>query len=389
MTVVDLVPEARLDNTQTTLRANRSDLRERRFDLRDDLRRFSAHRRLCRCGRVRTAEYVTMRLTEGVAGYSGLESCGSVWVCPVCSAKIMLKRGLELAAGVDWWTTQGNRVLLATNTVQHHGGHKLADSLAALTYAWSRVTSGTSWVRDREALGLLGYARALEVLHNVRNGWHPHNHSLLFVSDAVGPSEAARFEAGIFGRYRTALQRKGFDALPIGQRVDLVTRDTAGDKLGPYLTKMSGADRTLGQSLGFELTGSQSKTGRSIGRTQWTLGASAAEGNLRDQRHWREFEKATHGKRQLSWSKGLRDALRLGVEQSDDAIAAEAIGTEADTVGAITDYAEVLKYPGLAATLLTVLEDSGWLGVRLVLNGFGIGYLDLDDYRKDATNGAK
>lgn len=368
--------EARLDNTQTTLRSTRAELREQRFDLRDELRPISTHRRLQRCGRVRVQPAVGMRLTAGVAGYVGLETCGSVWVCPPCSARIMFKRGLELAAGVDWWLSQGNRLLFATSTVRHHAGHSLPDSLAAVIYAWSRVTSGEYWTAERQQLDMLGFTRALEILHNQRNGWHPHLHSLFFVGGHVGQLAAAGFESSMFRRWSKGLERKGFDALLIGQKVEVVTQETAGQALARYLVKAPDSKRTTGEALGYEMTAAQSKSGRSIGRTHWELAQSAVDGNRSDRFHWNNFEQATFRKRQLSWSKGLRAALALGAEQSDEDIAAEVFGTDADTVGSITaeGWTELLKHPGLSATLLNILEEKGWTAVTLVLNAFGIDY---------------
>ena len=366
----------RLDNTQTTLHSTRAELRERRFDLRDDLRPISTHRRLQRCGRVRVQPAVGLRLTAGVAGYVGLETCGSVWVCPPCSARIMLRRGLELAAGVDWWLSQGNRLLFGTSTVRHHAGHSLPDSLAAVIYAWAAVTSGRYWTEEREQLGMLGFTRALEVLHNQRNGWHPHLHSLFFVGPEVGKLSAAGFESSMFRRWSKGLQRKGFDALQVGQKVEVVTQETAGQALARYLVKAPDSKRTTGEALGYEMTAAQSKSSRSIGRTHWELAQSAVDGNRADRLHWNNFEQATFRKRQLSWSKGLRAALALGVEQSDEEIAAEVLGTDADTVGSITadGWTELLKHPGLSATLLTILEEKGWDAVTHVLNAFGIDY---------------
>ena len=366
----------RLDNTQTTFHSTRAGLRERRFDLREELRPISSHPRLQRCGRVRVQPAVGMRLTAGVAGFVGLETCGSVWVCPPCASRIMFKRGLELAACIDQWLGQRGHLLFATATVRHHAGHTLPESLAAVISAWHAVTSGRYWTEERQELQMLGFTRALEVLHNTRNGWHPHLHSLFFVGSHVGESEAAVFESAMFRRWSKGLQRRGFDALAVGQRVELVTQETAGAVLGRYLVKSPDQKRSAGEALGYELTASASKSGRSIGRTQWELAQSAVDGNRSDRLHWNNFEQATFRKRQLSWSKGLRSALALAAEQTDEEIASEVLGTDADTVGSITaeGWTELCKHRYLAATLLTMLEEKGWGAVILVLNAYGIDY---------------
>jgi len=41
------------------------------------------------------------------AGFGSLQTCGSPWVCPVCSAKIAAERRNELARGVEAWRKLG------------------------------------------------------------------------------------------------------------------------------------------------------------------------------------------------------------------------------------------------------------------------------------------
>lgn len=324
---------------------------------------------------------VTVRMTDGVAGYVGLLTCGSVWVCPVCSAKIMMRRGLELAAGVDWWLTQGGRLLMATTTARHHAGHELPELLDAVVKAWGSVTSGKAWVRERETLGMVGYVRDLEVVHSLRNGWHPHNHSLLFVGDQVDELAAARFERQAIGRWAAALNRRGYSSLPVGQRVDLISKDSDPAILGRYLAKSPDKAFTVGQAVGYELTSTQSKSARTVGRTQWEIAQSAASGDSRDAMVWRTFEKATHGRRQLSWSRGLRDFLRIGQEESDEVIAAKVIGTEADSILSITPlgWTAVLARPGLALSLLLCLQQGGAAQFRRALEEYEIDYVEIGE----------
>ena len=40
------------------------------------------------CGAVPIGSQVEIRIKDGSAYYCGLETCGNVWLCPVCSAKI-------------------------------------------------------------------------------------------------------------------------------------------------------------------------------------------------------------------------------------------------------------------------------------------------------------
>ena len=44
------------------------------------------------CGAVPVGDRVEIRMKDGSAYYCGLETCGNVWLCPVCSAKIHHRR---------------------------------------------------------------------------------------------------------------------------------------------------------------------------------------------------------------------------------------------------------------------------------------------------------
>lgn len=334
------------------------DLRQWRWNLRDGLREVSTLERVRKCGRVMIGQRVSLRVAAdgSGAGYAGLATCGSVWADPVCAAKVALRRGLEVAAVVDWWMGQGGRVIFPTATVRHHAGMALGDLLPGVMFGWRHVQQGKTWRTDKERLGLVGYSRALEVLHNVQSGWHPHIHALLFVSGSTSKDQVDDFAGRFYARWLAGLERHGFDALPAGQRVVLIDQESKAEDLGTYLTK---AGVKTSDSLGYEMTSTHSKSGRSIGRTQWELAAAAAGGGARDRMLWTNFEQATHGRRQMGWSRGIRDLARLGTEQSDEEIAAEEVGTDADTLVNITPdgWRRVCSVPGLAVTLLRVAEQ--------------------------------
>lgn len=54
--------------------------------------------RVKKCGRVtvRGSGHVDVRKTADAVGFAGLHTCGSVWACMVCNAKIQAVRRLEL-----------------------------------------------------------------------------------------------------------------------------------------------------------------------------------------------------------------------------------------------------------------------------------------------------
>lgn len=51
-------------------------------------------------------------------------------------------------------------------------------------------------------------------------------------------------------------------------------------------------------------------------------------GEAADVHGWWEWERASHGRRQIAWSKGLREWANLGKEQTDEEIAEEQLEAE-------------------------------------------------------------
>jgi hypothetical protein len=67
----------------------------------------TAARRQRNCGVVPIGTEVEVRIKDDSAYYCGLETCGNVWLCPVCSAKIHHRRADELRAALASWEAAG------------------------------------------------------------------------------------------------------------------------------------------------------------------------------------------------------------------------------------------------------------------------------------------
>ena len=166
----------------------------------------------------------------------------------MCAAKIATRRADDLATVMRAVDELGGSAFLLTLTMRHDRGDRLGltseqrarrnrleerladvqvaeangwdvderqaeadaielDSIKAqegcwdvLSYAWQRVTSGSSWQEDCERFGgLLGWARAVEVTDG-DNGWHVHLHVLLCFREQVS-ADLARAALGprLFG----------------------------------------------------------------------------------------------------------------------------------------------------------------------------------------------
>jgi hypothetical protein len=317
-----------------SLEARRSDdpslAAEGRYAARMWLWDHSTLARVRKCGRVRYGGPVqARRLPSGSASFHGLVSCGSVWSCPPDNARISAVRGLELGAGVAGWLAGGGSVYLMTFTLRHRMGQPLADLLGAVQECWRAVGKSDDW-RARDALGVYGWARFLEVTYGA-NGWHPHLHVPVFTSGHVTQSDAQSLGSRLFLAWRSRAVALGL-AAPLPQGHD-VTPVLSAAGIAEYLTDRKSyrpADR-----FALEVTHSQGKTGRGkFAETApaWSLLEAATRGDGRAARLWQEYERATYGKRSVTWARGFRQVLDLGAEFTDEQIAAQEEGTWEDTL---------------------------------------------------------
>jgi hypothetical protein len=318
------------------------------------------------------------------AGFSGVATCGSTWACPVCSAKIAATRALDIAAAVAAWHKNNGRVLMLTLTMRHRKGQRLADLWDSLSYAWGKVTSGRGWVRDSEMYGTIiprkafapelvevdgrlhesrgtiektkiGFARVVETTHG-KNGWHVHVHALLFVRGDVLEDDAYALADSMFGRWVPALTSKGLTAPSLAHGVDvkLVGLNDAV-LLGDYFSKNVFSGRSEAEKVGFEVAGGSAKKAGNGNRTPFQILADVVkDGDADDLAIWWEWEAASHGRRQLTWSVGLRDFLQLGAEMSDEEAAEEDLGGEIVLTLSAAEFTAI-RYS--AETLLDLLED--------------------------------
>lgn len=329
--------------------------------------------RVRKCGRTRVADMVGIRRSAtGAPGFAGLVSCGSVWADPVCNAKVMARRALEVGSAVALWQTQDRPVAFLTFTMRHHRGQPLATLWDALAAAWAAITSGKVWTKLRRRYGVAGWLRVVEVTYG-ENGWHVHVHALLFLEDAV---DLVQLHGAMFGRWSRALQRSGLAApLLVGQDARMVT-GPADAGLAAYFTKATDD----AHRMGLEFTQTQSKQAREVHKTftPWhLLDLIEDQGDADALDLWHEWESGSKGRRQITWSHGLREVLGLLREHSDEEIASEEVGAASDTLVWVTaeGWSGLVAYPARLGQVLDVVEVEGLVGVRRLLDGWDIGYV--------------
>jgi hypothetical protein len=290
-------------------------------------------------------------------------TCNSIWHCPVCAAKITERRRIELTKALA--NTRLTPVLI-TYTFQHHMGMNLDAILSAMLEAFRAFKSGRAFQGISYSFKWAGSVRALEVTHG-ENGWHPHMHELVFLETQLDAIEEARLWQILSERWQAVLSRQGLTATKtVG--LDIRTGDKA---VGEYVTKGSK------WGLEHEVTKSAVKNARRGGRSPFALLLDYGKGDQQSGFLFMQYAKAFKGRNQLFWSKGLRALMGLGVELSDDELAADEI-SELDVLLArlSLDEWKAIYYSDQRAALLDiaasgkpeVIED--WLqsiGVRAKL----------------------
>jgi hypothetical protein len=332
----------------------RAQRRARRRRLRDVLWHRSGLARCRGCGRRPIGPGVSMVDNGGVAHYRGLMTCGSIWACPVCAAKIRNARALEIAEAAGNWHRAGNTVLMVTFTMPHEFGMPLADLLPTVTRGFRSVISGRAWLRVKDQVPIVGQMRSIEVTHGP-NGWHPHAHSLVFIEGQADAVQLAAFGIHARAKWARFVTRAGY-RVPSdlhGVKIDVCT---SAAEAGLYIAKTQD-----GKSPGNELARADLKSGRAGHRTPFeVLGEIADTGDLAGLPLWLEYEQATKGHQAITWSAGLRKLL-LGVapERTDEEIAAEEVGGGLVLEFTPEAWRVVTRVLGLETMLLEAFEQGG------------------------------
>lgn len=361
--------------------------RRRRWEMMYIVWQHSSLARVTKCGRVTVHPrgVVGVRClppdtpeTPPLVGFSGLSTCSSVWACPRCSAKIQARRRTELGVLVAMAAQRGYSIAFGTMTLRHHAGQRLSALVNTLNEC-QRAVSQSRKVKDLRAdLDRQGYVRTVEVTHG-ENGWHPHIHRIEIFKQQVTQDDLDSLADAEFSAWRKKALRMGLDE-PLRERYEIKLVTRIDKDLSDYLTKdiftgeqiVSEKDAT---SIGFEMTGSVTKKGKRKGsRTPWQLIMDyEVTEDARLLALWNEYEQAMHGKKMLTWSRGLKAEYGLR-DVKDEKIAEEELGGSEDTLFYILDWTKIASSPLLPPMLLEAVERDGLEGGRDFCEAYGVEY---------------
>jgi hypothetical protein len=257
------------------------------------------------CLRARRSDARTVDIWRDIARnaphYRGLIVCSQVWICPVCATKITERRKQELQAALARAAAAGYLLALVTSTFPHGRHDDLSELIAKTARARNLARGGKVANAIRHDVGLIGTVRCLEVTHGI-NGWHPHLHEIWVMAKSL---ELGDLEDRLYTCWRRAALKAGFDAPSRDHGVDV----RGGSDAAHYVSKWGS----------FELTKAHTRRGRNEQRTPFDLLRLYADGIDRNEnaRLFHEYAQAFAGRRQLVWSRALRERLEIAEKSNE------------------------------------------------------------------------
>lgn len=281
--------------------------------------------RLWHCGRhLVDARGTYVALKAGTAYFTGVQTCASIWACPVCAARIRQRRAGEIeSAGVQHLAQDGG-LGFGTFTLPHQRTDDLDDLLGVVQKAWEKVQQNRAVRRLFDRFGITGRIRATEITYGSWHGWHPHLHLLFFANTDLSHSEWSELRDTLSDAWASAVVTLG-RSRP-GDVVGVTLGKVYRADVGKYLAKVQdhyGEASTIGK----EMARGDVKRGRKRSRTPFEIAEQAVLGVVPDLPLWWAYEQATKGRRAIEWSRGLKARFDLS-EKSDEDLAAEDAGGE-------------------------------------------------------------
>lgn len=241
------------------------------------------------------------------ATYSGLKPCDRVWTCPVCAEKITARRREEMTLALAAAKQQGLTPVLLTFTARHHLSDALAGLLDGLIEAHRAFKSGREFQDIREEYSWIGSIRDLESTWGEINGWHPHIHELVFLDIPKAHFNPGGLKKWASDRWRHVLQKRGYDA-SYEHGLDVRTADS---DIAEYVAKWGHEPLAQAWGIEHEVARSPVKKADHGGFTPFQLLELYGDGNKQAGALFAEYAKVFEGRKQLFWSKGLKDLLQI------------------------------------------------------------------------------
>jgi hypothetical protein len=283
--------------------------------------------------------------------FTGLQTCGSVWTCPICANRIQETRRQEIAQAMKFLCAeaQGKQAVMVTFTFPHTVSDKLKELLEKFSKSLHDFKSGNSFTLFKKRYGFEGLIRSLEITRG-GNGWHPHTHELFFVDKQL---DQAEFKEWLQNRWLNVCVKSGLVDIEDDKQVDAFLKVSLDVRFNcstsDYLAKF---DDKANWGVDREIAKASSKNSKKNGMHPFEL-AHKGYSQL-----FIEYTEAIKGKAQLFWSRDLKKKVGI-VDITDEEISEEDKKEEDTVIGflrKIEDWKTVTAYE-LRSKILDMVED--------------------------------
>ncbi len=229
--------------------------------------------------------------TSNRAYYQSIITCSS-WLCPVCAPRIIGKRSAEVRQGVHYWLNENNdnTCYLMTLTFAHSSRDRLRYLLNCFKKATKKFWGHWSVINILKECERVGRITSTEIQYSEINGFHPHQHVLIFCKKHDFDKEK------LANLWVKCLNDSGLTGLK-----DIAFNIIEARSADNYLTKLS-SELTLGNIK-------EGRTNKHFSPIQ--LMQEVEQGKSWAISAFGELYQATRGMHWLSWSKGLKDLLGI------------------------------------------------------------------------------
>ena len=234
------------------------------------------------------------------AYYDAVTACHNSKACPVCAPRIMGVRSAEIKKAVHKWLNEDreNTCYMLTVTFAHCVTDRLQDILSSFKIALQIFWKNGSVKRMFDTSGRVGRITATEIQYSPKNGFHPHQHILIFCKKTSFDIEALR------RFWLSALRSAGLDGLS-----KIALNLIEARSVENYLTKIS-SEMALGHL----------KNGRGDGESFSPLQVAFAglTGETWAEDVFCQYYKAVRGQHFLCWSRGLKSYFGINDVSDED-----------------------------------------------------------------------
>lgn len=307
--------------------------------------------RVAHCLWTATGALVELLRRGADARFGGVQTCGSVWGCPCCSARISEVRRQELRALQAWVAARPHlRIVMVTLTARHRG-RRLLSMIEKMSAAKARMQNRNPWKPLRESGRLVGSVSVREATHG-ENGWHPHYHVLCIVEADDDDAAKALLEP---------LRRVWVECLKLeglGGTLSRAFHLASGEAVAEYVAKQGSEAEVGSWGIAEEMTLGRLKRGRGEkGASPWQVLREAHAGHDEARALWQEYALTMHGKRQQVWSNGLKAAVGLVEIEDKEAAEGEEHSDELDELMHRFDRAEWRRWRRHRAAILAAARN--------------------------------